>query len=422
MSTHMRSMKGLIDAVDHVGKDFISITDMTTDQLYSLFEVGKNLELFNRSKIDLLDDRMLALIFFQPSTRTRMSFQTAMERLGGHVIVEANPKVTSSVAKEESIEDTMRCISQYANLLVLRHYDADEARRRFGRIEGLNVAVVSPDMIEARTGHSMAAGLACFGANVTICSDSDRRTPADVRERILSYGDVSLKEEFAFEQDTFNEFILTQDLIYLPGCSAPAGAKAEEFKTLMDRYLVRYETLQEAADKGHQIYVTTRCRVAPARWTCGSTSPRTSSISGRSSSPSPSVWPWSPRSSASDPPPQRHEQHQTTQTTKKGPHHARDQGRRLHLPGPLRGGGTCHGRGVPREAPPARLQDHPRALVRPGRLDPHERPRPGDRTGERHLLPVPRRTPHLPRRRLRDRAAAGVRIRQLRLEGRPARG
>ena len=128
--------------------------------------------------------------------------------------------------------------------------------RRFGRIEGLNVAVVSPDMIEARTGHSMAAGLARFGANVTICSDSDRRTPAEVRERILSYGDVDLKEEFDFEQDTFNEFIRTQDLIYLPGCSAPAGAKAEEFKTLMDRYLVRYETLQEEADKGHPIYVT----------------------------------------------------------------------------------------------------------------------------------------------------------------------
>ena len=60
MSEYMRSMKGLVDAVDHVGKDFISITDMSTDQLYSLFELGKNLELFNRSKIDLLSDKMLA--------------------------------------------------------------------------------------------------------------------------------------------------------------------------------------------------------------------------------------------------------------------------------------------------------------------------------------------------------------------------
>ena len=288
MSEYMRSMREMIEAVDHVGKDFISINDMSDEQLYKLFELGKALELFNRSKIDLMSDKMLALLFFQPSTRTRMSFQTAMERLGGNVIVEANPKVTSSVAKEESIEDTMRCISQYANLIVLRHYDEEEARRgaaaaecpiinggwghwehptqalldlytmwrRFGRIEGLNVAVVSPDMVEARTGHSMAYGLARLGANVTICSDSDRKTPTEVTEKIRSQFGSNLTEEFDFEQESFNDFVRTQDLIYLPGCSAPAGAKAEEFKTLMDRYFVRYETLAQEADKGHDIYVT----------------------------------------------------------------------------------------------------------------------------------------------------------------------
>ncbi len=288
MSEHMRSLKGLVDAVDNLGKSFISINDLSDTQLYNLFELGKNLELFNRTRADILHDKMIALMFFQPSTRTRMSFQTAVERLGGMTIVEANPKVTSSVAKEESIEDTMRCVSQYANLIVLRHYDEQEARRgaesaqcpvinggwghwehptqalldlytmwrRFGRVEGLNVAVVSPDMIEARTGHSMAYGLARLGANVTICSDSDRRTPTEVTERIRNESGTSVSEEFDFEQDTFNEFVRTQDLIYLPGCSAPAGAKAEEFKTLMDRYLVRYETLAEEADKGHQIYVT----------------------------------------------------------------------------------------------------------------------------------------------------------------------
>jgi len=287
VSEHMRSLRGMIDEVGHVGKSFISIGDMTNDQLLSLFELAKQLEVFNRSKVNLFDDRMMALLFFQPSTRTRMSFQTAMERMGGNVIVEANPKVTSSVAKEESIEDTIRCISQYANLIVLRHYDEDEARRgaaaaevpvinggwghwehptqalldlytlwrRFGKIEGMDVAVVSPDMIEARTGHSMAYGLARLGANVTICSDSDRRTPEHVVSKIRDLG-VDFKEEFDFDQDSFNKFVGTQDYIYLPGCSAPAGAAAEEFKTLMDRYMVRYETLTEAADKGKMIYVT----------------------------------------------------------------------------------------------------------------------------------------------------------------------
>ncbi|AYD90659.1 aspartate carbamoyltransferase [Actinomyces sp. 2119] len=288
MPQYMRSIEELVSAVDHVGKSFVSINDMADDQLYNLFELGRVLELFNRSRIDLLPDKVLALLFFQPSTRTRMSFQTAMQRLGGHTIVEANPGVTSSVAKEESIEDTMRCISQYANLVVLRHHDEDEARRgaqaatcpvinggwghwehptqalldlytmwrRFGRVEGLRVAVVSPDMVEARTGHSMAYGLARLGAEVTICSDSDRRAPEEVTSLIRSTLHGGLREETDFDQDRFNDFVRTQDLIYLPGCSAPAGAKAEEFKTLMDRYLVRYETLAEEAEKGHQIYVT----------------------------------------------------------------------------------------------------------------------------------------------------------------------
>ncbi|AWE43292.1 MULTISPECIES: aspartate carbamoyltransferase [unclassified Actinobaculum] len=288
MSEYMRSMKEMIEAVDNVGKSFISINDLSPEQLLKLFELGKSLELFNRSKIDLFDDKMLALMFFQPSTRTRMSFQTAMERMGGHVIVEANPKVTSSVAKEESIEDTMRCISQYANVAVIRHYDEDEARRgaeaaecpvinggwghwehptqalldlytiwrRFGHFDGLKVAVVSPNMIEARTGHSMAYGLARLGADVTICSDSDLRTPNEVTDRIRTEFNVDLKEEFDFDQDGFNNFVRTQDYIYLPGCSAPAGAEAEAFKKLMDRYLIRYDTLRDEAEKGHMVYVT----------------------------------------------------------------------------------------------------------------------------------------------------------------------
>lgn len=288
MAENIRSLKGMVNEIDHVGKDFISINDMTNDQLHGLFELAKQLEVFNRSGVSILDENMLALLFFQPSTRTRMSFQTAMERLGGKTIVEASPKTTSSVAKEESIEDTMRCLSQYANAIVLRHYDADEARRgaaasespvinggwgdwehptqalldlytlwrSFGRIEGLKVAVVSPDMVAARTGHSMATGLARLGAEVTVCSDSDRMLPGEVKEKILDHG-VTFEEKVDFGQDDFNDFVRTQDMIYLPGCSAPAGAAADEFKTLMDRYMVRYETLaEEKANNDKTIYVT----------------------------------------------------------------------------------------------------------------------------------------------------------------------
>ena len=198
MSVPMQSIRSLINEVDFEGQSFISINSMTNDQLLALFELGRNLELMNRDRWDLYPGAIGTLLFFQPSTRTRMSFQTAMHRIGGNVIVEASPQTTSSIAKEESLSDMMRCVSQYSNVIVLRHPNDVEAReaaqystspiinggwghwehptqalldlytlwRKFGRIEGLKVTVAAADMIEARTGHSMAQGLARLGVVV----------------------------------------------------------------------------------------------------------------------------------------------------------------------------------------------------------------------------------------------------------------
>lgn len=199
----MQSIKALVNDVDFAGESFISINSMSNDQLLALFTLGKNLELMNRDRWDLYPGAIETLLFFQPSTRTRMSFQTAMQRLGGNVIVEASPQTSSSIAKEESLNDMMRCVAQYSNVIVLRHPDdvvAKEAAqftgstpvinggwghwehptqalldlytlwRKFGHIEGLKVTVAAADMIEARTGHSMAQGLARLGADVSIAS------------------------------------------------------------------------------------------------------------------------------------------------------------------------------------------------------------------------------------------------------------
>ena len=77
------------------------------------------LEPYNRSKIDLFPGSLMATLFFQPSTRTRMSFETAMNRLGGMVVSEAAAMISSSAAKEESLADMLACVSQYANLSLI---------------------------------------------------------------------------------------------------------------------------------------------------------------------------------------------------------------------------------------------------------------------------------------------------------------
>lgn len=286
-SIDVGSVRPLVDKIAIGGRSLLSINDLTNPQILDLFELGRKLEPWNRSVVHLLDGKVLAALFFQPSTRTRMSFETAMHRLGGAVITETTPLISSSAAKEESLEDMLRVVSKYANVIVLRHFDDTEARRAvpfsespvinggfgqwehptqalldlytlwrtYGHIEGLKVCIASTDLDHARTGHSMAYGLARLGARVTLASPKSARTPDEVLAKIAELG-VSVEEEFDLEQDSFNELIFDKDLVYLPGCSAPKGPEADAFKTTMEKYLVRYETVQRALDEGRTIYVT----------------------------------------------------------------------------------------------------------------------------------------------------------------------
>jgi aspartate carbamoyltransferase catalytic subunit len=278
----------MVNEINYVGCSLLSVNDLSDDQIYGMFDLALLLESFNRSMVPLLTGNVMSTLFFQPSTRTRMSFETAMHRLGGAVISEANPMVTSSAAKEESLADMLKVVSKYANIIVMRHFNDVDARqaapysespvinggwghwehptqalldlytlyRTYGRIEGLKVCVASADLIEARTGHSMAQGLARLGAKVFLASPKARRTPDEVRQKISQRG-IAVEEAFDLNQDTFNELISDMDMVYLPGCSAPKGAEAEAFKTVMDNYFVRYETLDKVAkDQNRTIYVT----------------------------------------------------------------------------------------------------------------------------------------------------------------------
>jgi len=284
----IKTISALVDEIDFEGQSLLSINDLSNEQIYGLFNLAKTLEPWNRSKIDLLPGRVLAALFFQPSTRTRMSFETAMHRLGGSVITEANPMVSSSAAKEETLADMMKVMSKYANVIVLRHPNDEEARqgasfsespvinggfgnwehptqalldiytlwRTHGRVEGLKVCIASADLIAARTGHSMAYGLGRLGAKVTLASPKVNRTPDYIIEKLEKAGG-DVEEVLDLNQDSFNELISDMDLVYLPGCSAPKGTEAEAFKKLMDDYFVRFETLDNSyKETGRIVRVT----------------------------------------------------------------------------------------------------------------------------------------------------------------------
>ena len=186
---HIRTIRSLVRSIDFEGQNLLSINDLTDDQIYQLFELARILEPWNRSGLNLLPGNVMCSLFFQPSTRTRMSFETAMHRLGGAVVTETMPLISSSAAKEETLADMMKVVSKYANIIVLRHPNDVEARegvayadapvvnggfgnwehptqalldlytlwRTYGKVEGLTVCIASPDLIAARTGHSMAS-------------------------------------------------------------------------------------------------------------------------------------------------------------------------------------------------------------------------------------------------------------------------
>ena len=119
-ASKIRTIRARIRDIGIEGKSLLSINDLSNDQIYGLFELALALEPWNRSSLNLLQGNIMAALFFQPSTRTRMSFETAMHRLGGAVITEATPMVSSSAAKEESLADMMKVVSKYANVIVRR--------------------------------------------------------------------------------------------------------------------------------------------------------------------------------------------------------------------------------------------------------------------------------------------------------------
>ncbi|MBR5727213.1 MAG: aspartate carbamoyltransferase, partial [Muribaculaceae bacterium] len=103
----------------------ISITDLSKDEIMALLKRAREFEQNPNQRI--LAGKVVASLFFEPSTRTRLSFETAVNRLGGRVIGFSDPK-SSSQAKGESLKDTIMMVSNYADLIVMRHYLDGAAR------------------------------------------------------------------------------------------------------------------------------------------------------------------------------------------------------------------------------------------------------------------------------------------------------
>lgn len=198
----------------------ISVHDFSTDEIVEVLDRAEDMVAIARGEAvsDLLKGKVLACIFFEPSTRTRLSFETAMIRLGGGVIGFAGTEATS-VVKGETLADTTRMVSGYADAVVLRHpregaaklatefsavpvlnagdgagqhptqtlLDLFTIRTETGRLEGLNISMVG-DLRYGRTVHSLAIALAKFGNTINLVAPEGLEMPGEVTSYLRSVG------------------------------------------------------------------------------------------------------------------------------------------------------------------------------------------------------------------------------------------
>lgn len=111
--------------------DVLDAQQFDTDMLNAIFQVARKMEDIekNSSGSQILRGYLMATLFYEPSTRTRLSFESAMKRLGGEVLTTENAREFSSAAKGETLEDTIRTVEGYSDIIVIRHFESGAARR-----------------------------------------------------------------------------------------------------------------------------------------------------------------------------------------------------------------------------------------------------------------------------------------------------
>ena len=249
--------------------DLITMDDLTNEEAISLLDDAERLLPIAKGDVylPLLEGKVLANLFFENSTRTRLSFETAMKRLGGEVLNLS--EVGSSVKKGETLYDTMQMIDGYADVAVIRHprqgaaqYAADAVqipimnagdgagnhptqtlldlftiRHGQGKIDGLNVVLVG-DLRYGRTVHSLSHALSRFGASLTLVSPEPLKMPPEIVKDLKSSGcHVEESEDLA-------PAISSADVVYMTRIQRERFPDEAEYEKVAGIYTLKAEDLR----------------------------------------------------------------------------------------------------------------------------------------------------------------------------------
>jgi len=260
-----------VSKLEFKGRDIISIKDFTREEIDYVLKIASAMEPIAKSGSDMLQRKTLATLFFEPSTRTRLSFEAAMHKLGGSIVGFAEAEMTS-VKKGENLADTVRVVESYADVIVLRHplegagrlaaefagvpilnggsgaeehptqalLDLYTILKEKEKIDGLNIALMG-DLRYGRTVHSLAYALSLYDVRLHLVSPESLQMRREVLETI--------KEKIKVEQKTEIEEILPEmDILYVTRIQKERFPDPAEYAKVKGVYKINLEMLKNAKE------------------------------------------------------------------------------------------------------------------------------------------------------------------------------
>ena len=251
------------------GRDIVSIKDFSRKEINYLLNRSQAMEPIARKGSDILKGKILATLFFEPSTRTRLSFEAAMLKLGGSTIGFAEAEI-ASVRKGENLADTVRTVENYADIIALRHplegaaklaaefsrvpilnagsgaeehptqafMDLYTMQKEKGKIDGLKIAMVG-DLRYGRTVHSLAYALSLYNIELYLISPESLR----MRREVIR----AIKDKISIVEDINLEKIIPQiDVLYVTRIQKERFPDPAEYAKVKGIYRIDLNTLKTA--------------------------------------------------------------------------------------------------------------------------------------------------------------------------------
>ena len=251
-------------------RNLVSIEDFNTEEKSYILDLAEGFEKETTQKI--LEEKVVATLFFEPSTRTRLSFESAASRLGAKVIGFTD-SASSSVKKGETLKDTILTVSNYSDLIVMRHplegsaryasevspvpiinagegahqhptqtlLDMYSIRKTQGRLDDIQIAFVG-DLKYGRTVHSLVFAMCDFGATFHLVSPVELKLPSYVKQKIK---DLNLKY---YQYTDLQEAIEEVDILYMTRIQRERFSDPIEYERVKNAYILNNDMLGSAKD------------------------------------------------------------------------------------------------------------------------------------------------------------------------------